>query len=270
MINKVTIQTLQAMKQKHDKIVCLTAYDYLTAKIFDSAGIDLILVGDSAANVVYGHSTTLPIGMNEMIPHTQAVARAVKRALVVGDMPFMSYQPSVDVAIKNAGDFLKAGAEAVKLEGGTAVLEITEKLVKFGIPVMGHLGLTPQSVHKLGGYKLQATSPKTQRQLLADAQQLESVGCFAIVLEKIPGSIAKTVTENLKIPTIGIGAGPACDGQILVWQDMLGLSELKLKFVKQYADLNQIISEGVKKYKQEVKQGIFPNKKHSYEGDECP
>lgn len=269
-MNKVTIQTLQAMKQKQEKIACLTAYDYLTAKIFDSAGIDLILVGDSAANVIYGHSTTLPIGMNEMIPHTQAVARAVKRALVVGDMPFMSYQPSADIAIKNAGDFLKAGAQAVKLEGGTAVLEITEKLVRFGIPVMGHLGLTPQSVHQFGGYKLQATSKDAQQQLLQDAKKLEDVGCFAIVLEKIPSAIAKTVTASIKIPTIGIGAGLFCDGQILVWQDMLGLSEMKLKFVKQYADLNKIISEGVKKYREEVKQGIFPNKEHSYEGDECP
>jgi 3-methyl-2-oxobutanoate hydroxymethyltransferase len=264
---KITIHTLLEMQQKQKKIVCLTAYDYLTAKILDEAEIDLILVGDSVANVIYGHSTTLPISMNEMISHTQAVARAVKRALVVGDMPFMSYQPSVDIAIKNAGDFLKAGAEAVKLEGGTAVLEIAEKLIKFGIPVMGHLGLTPQSVHKFGGYKLQATSKDSQKQLLIDAKKLENVGCFSLVLEKIPKSLAKTVTKNLKIPTIGIGAGPHCDGQILVWQDMLGLSEMKLKFVKQYANLHKVISEGVKKYKEEVKQGIFPNKEHSFEDD---
>lgn len=271
MSGKITIHTLQNMKQEHKKISCLTAYDYLTAKILDQAEIDLILVGDSAANVIYGHSTTLPIGMTEMVLHTQAVARAVKRALVVGDMPFMSYQPSIDTAIKNAGDFLKAGAEAVKLEGGTAVLELAEKLVKFGVPVMGHLGLTPQSIHTFGGYKLQATSKDAQKQLLADAKKLRNIGCFSIVLEKIPWSIAKIVTETLAIPTIGIGAGPYCDGQILVWQDMLGLSEMKLKFVKQYANLNKTILDAVKKYKEEVEQGIFPDKEHSFEDDKsCP
>ncbi|MBS4015616.1 MAG: 3-methyl-2-oxobutanoate hydroxymethyltransferase [Candidatus Latescibacteria bacterium] len=270
MVIKITIPGLVKMKKSGKKIVCLTAYDYLTAQIFDRAEIDLILVGDSAANVIYGHSTTLPIGMSEMLSHTQAVCNAVKRALVVADMPFMSYQPSVDVAIKNAGDFLKAGAQAVKLEGGTAVLEIAEKLIKFGIPVMGHLGLTPQSVHAFGGYKLQAKTNSAQKQLIQDAKQLENIGCFSIVLEKIPSSIAKTVTDSLKIPTIGIGAGPACDGQILVWQDMLGLSEIKLKFVKQYADLRKIITGGVKQYKKEVEQGTFPQKKHSFEIDECP
>lgn len=270
-MSKVTIKILQEMKTKEQKICCLTAYDYLTAKIFDEAGIDLILVGDSAANVIYGHSTTLPIGMPEMLIHMTAVAKAVKRALVVGDMPFMSYQPSADIAIKNAGDFLKAGAEAVKLEGGTGVLKIIKQLVGFGIPVMGHLGLTPQSVHIFSGYKLQATSKSAQRQLLQEAKKLEDVGCFSIVLEKIPRSIAKTVTASIKIPTIGIGAGLFCDGQILVWQDMLGLSEMKLKFVKQYNDLHKIIFEGVRKYKEEVKKGIFPDKEHSFEDDKsCP
>ncbi len=269
MLTKITIPSLVKMKRSGKKIVCLTAYDYLTAQIFDQTGIDLILVGDSAANVIYGHSTTLPINMPEMLSHTRAVSNAVKRALVVADMPFMSYQPSVDIAIKNAGDFLKAGAEAVKLEGGTAILEIAEKLIKFGIPVMGHLGLTPQSVHAFGGYKLQAKTDASQKQLLSDAKSLERIGCFSIILEKIPRQLAKTVTENLKIPTIGIGAGPACDGQILVWQDMLGLSEMKLKFVKQYTDLKKIITQGVNQYKKEVEQGSFPQKKHSFETDEC-
>lgn len=271
MSDKLTILSLLKMKQQHKKIVCLTAYDYLTAQIFDQTGIDVILVGDSAANVIYGHSTTLPIGMSEMLSHTQAVANAAKRALIVADMPFMSYQPSINRAIKNAGDFLKVGAQAVKLEGGTTVLKIAEKLVKFGIPVMGHLGLTPQSVHSFGGYKLQAKTEPAQKELLDNAKRLEAIGCFSIVLEKIPVSIAKIVTENLKIPTIGIGAGPTCDGQILVWQDMLGLSQMKLKFVKQYADLNKIITQAVKKYQQEVKQGIFPDKKHSFDTNEnCP
>ncbi|MEO0076527.1 MAG: 3-methyl-2-oxobutanoate hydroxymethyltransferase [candidate division WOR-3 bacterium] len=270
-MSKVTIQTIQEMKFKKEKICCLTAYDYLTAKIFDEVGIDLILIGDSAANVIYGYSTTLPINMSEMLTHTRAVAGAVKRALIVADMPFMSYQPSVDTAVKNAGAFLKAGAEAVKLEGGQVVANIVEKLVGFGIPVMGHLGLTPQSVNKFGGYKLQATTNEAQKKLLSDAKILEKSGCFAVVLEKIPSSLAKEVTESISIPTIGIGAGPDCDGQILVWQDMLGLSEMRLKFVKQYANLSKIISEAVIKYIQEVKSGVFPDKEHSFQDDKsCP
>lgn len=270
MLFKLTIPALFKMKQEGKKIVCLTAYDYLTAQIFDQAGIDLILVGDSAANVIYGHSTTLPIGMPEMLSHTQAVSKATKRALVVADMPFMSYQPSIDVAIKNAGDFLKAGAQAVKLEGGREILEIADRLIKYGIPVMGHLGLTPQSVHRFGGYKLQATNQSAQKQLLQDALQLQYIGCFAIVLEKIPAQFAKKVTKTLKIPTIGIGAGPYCDGQILVWQDMLGLSEIKLKFVKQYAALRDIISQAVKNYQKEVQSGKFPTLEHSFKDNECP
>lgn len=270
MVTKIKIPDLIKMKKSGKKIACLTAYDYLTTQIFDQTGIDLILVGDSAANVIYGHATTLPINMLEMLSHTRAVSNAVKRAFVVADMPFMSYQPSVAVAIKNAGDFLKAGAQAIKLEGGAAVLDIIEKLIKFGIPVMGHLGLTPQSVHKFGGYKLQAKTDAAQQQLLRDAQQLENIGCFSVVLEKIPSQLARIVTDSIKIPTIGIGAGPSCDGQILVWQDMLGLSEIKLKFVKQYADLRKIIARGVKQYKKEVEQGTFPQKKHSFEINECP
>jgi 3-methyl-2-oxobutanoate hydroxymethyltransferase len=266
-MEKVTTQTLLKYKKEKRKIVCLTAYDYLMAKIFDDAGVDLLLIGDSAANVVYGYSTTLPIGMSEMLAHTEAVARATKRALVVADMPFMSYQISAEQALRNAGRFLKKGAEAVKIEGGSAVIDIVERLVKFGIPVMGHLGLTPQSVHLLGGYKLQARTEKAQETLILDAKQLESAGCFAIVLEKIPARVAQRVTEELKIPTIGIGAGPECDGQILVWQDMLGLSGTNFKFVKQYLNLIEIITNAVKQYIVEVKTNQFPSKEYSFDED---
>ncbi|MEO0089628.1 MAG: 3-methyl-2-oxobutanoate hydroxymethyltransferase [candidate division WOR-3 bacterium] len=256
------------MKEKKEKIVALTAYDYLTAKILDESGVDLILVGDSAANVIFGYETTLPIDLSAMLMFTSAVARAVKRAFVVGDMPFLSYQISKEEALKNAGLFLKAGAQGVKLEGGEPVVPIVEHLVKFGIPVMGHLGLTPQSVHQLGGYKLQARTKEEQEKLLKDALMLEEAGCFAIVLEKVPMEVAKIVTERLKIPTIGIGAGPYCDGQILVLHDMLGLNEKKFKFVKRYADLLTLIKKAVSEYLEEVKKGKFPNEEHSFKADE--
>ncbi len=265
---KVTIDLLLKMKEKKEKIVALTAYDYLTAKILDEIGIDLILVGDSAANVIFGYETTLPINLSEMLIFTSAVARGVKRAFIVGDMPFLSYQISKEEALKNAGLFLKAGAQGVKLEGGEQVLPIVEHLVKFGIPVMGHLGLTPQFVYQLGGYKLQARTKEEQEKLLKEALLLESAGCFAIVLEKIPMEVAKRVTEKLKIPTIGIGAGPYCDGQILVLHDMLGLSEKKFKFVKRYTDLSTIIKKAVKEYLEDVKRGEFPQEEHSFKADE--
>lgn len=265
---RVTIDVLIKIKEKKEKIVALTAYDYLTAKILDEIGVDLILVGDSAANVIFGYETTLPIELSAMLMFTSAVARGVKRALIVGDMPFLSYQVSKEEALRNAGLFLKAGAQAVKLEGGEPVLPIVEHLIKFGIPVMGHLGLTPQFVHQLGGYKLQARTKEEQEKLLKDALLLEEVGCFAIVLEKIPMEVAKMVTERLKIPTIGIGAGPYCDGQILVLQDMLGLNEKKFKFVKRYADLANIIKKAVKEYLEEVKAGKFPNEEHSFKINE--
>ncbi|MEO0071893.1 MAG: 3-methyl-2-oxobutanoate hydroxymethyltransferase [candidate division WOR-3 bacterium] len=271
MSEKITTISLIKRKTVGRKIVCLTAYDYLMAKLFDEAGIDLLLIGDSVANVVYGHETTLPVGMLEMLAHTRAVAKAVKRALVVADMPFMSYQVSPEEALRNAGKFLKAGAEAVKLEGGVSIAFTIEKLVKSGIPVMGHLGLMPQSVHLLGGYRLQARTQEAQEKLLEDARALENAGCFAIVLEKIPQGLAKRVTETIKIPTIGIGAGPYCDGQILVWQDMLGLSQNKFKFVKEYTNLYQIIFSAVKNYIQEVNIGSFPAKEHSFDDEQgCP
>jgi 3-methyl-2-oxobutanoate hydroxymethyltransferase len=257
------------MKARGERITALTAYDYPTALLLDKAGVDLILVGDSAANVVYGMPTTLPIGMEEMVYHTRAVVAGTKRALVVADMPFMSYQPATEQAIENAGLLLKAGAEAVKLEGASEpVLERVARLVELGIPVLGHLGLTPQSVHKLGGYRLQGRKPKDREKLAADAVRLEEAGCFAVVLEKIPASLGKDVTGRLGIPTIGIGAGPDCDGQILVLHDMLGVFEGPgYRFVKRYAELGTSIEEAVSDYCREVRDGDFPTPEHSFEPD---
>jgi 3-methyl-2-oxobutanoate hydroxymethyltransferase len=258
------------MKARGEKIVCLTAYDYSFARLLDSCGVDVILVGDSAANVVYGMRTTLNIGMEEMIYHTRAVANGVQRALVVSDMPFLSYQVSQEQAVLNAGRLLQNGAEAVKVEGAGPMLETIRRLVELGMPVMGHLGLTPQAVHKLGGYRLQARKPEEQARLLADAQALEQAGCFALVLEKIPAEVAKTVTSKLSIPTIGIGAGPDCDGQVLVLQDMLGFSsEPAFKFVKRYAEICRVVQEAVAEYIAEVRSGRFPGKEHSFYLDDA-
>lgn len=262
----ITTETIIQMKKKKIKIACLTAYDYPTAKALDEAGIEIILVGDSAANVVAGEKNTLPITMSDMLYHTKVVARAVKNALVIADMPFLSYQCSGDEAVKNAGSFLKAGAAGVKIEGAGPVLKTIERLVQIGIPVMGHLGLTPQSVHKFGGYKLRGKTKKEAEQIINDARNLESAGCFSIVLEKIPMQLAKKITRMLKIPTIGIGAGPYCDGQILVLHDMLGFYEdFKPKFVKQYAKIGFEIKKAVLAYINEVKSGIYPDKEHSFE-----
>jgi len=253
------------MKQK-EKIVCLTAYDYLFAKLLDESGIDIILVGDSAANVFAGEETTLPITMTEMLYHTRVVARAAQHSLVIADMPFLSYQVSMNQAVYNAGRFLKVGAKGVKVEGAEPLVPTIQRLVELGIPVMGHLGLTPQSVHKFGGYKLQGRDEKSAQKMIKDAKLLESSGCFAVVLEKIPSSLAKEITSELKIPTIGIGAGPYCDGQILVLHDILGLfEEFQPKFVKRYAQLAPEIRQAVLQYKDEVKKGIFPDQKHSYD-----
>jgi 3-methyl-2-oxobutanoate hydroxymethyltransferase len=261
----VTIDTIRKMKGK-EKIACLTAYDYPTAIILDKAGIDVILVGDSAANVVSGERTTLPISMEEMLYHTRVVCRAVTNALVIADMPFLSYQASEHDAVYNAGRFLKIGACGVKLEGGTPILSTIERLVALGIPVMGHLGLTPQSVHQFGGYKLQGSNEADAKRMIEDAVALEKVGIFALVLEKIPFKLARTITERLTIPTIGIGAGAYCDGQILVLHDILGMSEdFKPKFVKRYADIGKEIMNAVLRYKDEVKQGMFPDQEHSFE-----
>ncbi|MEO0205082.1 MAG: 3-methyl-2-oxobutanoate hydroxymethyltransferase [candidate division WOR-3 bacterium] len=262
----ITTETIFSMKKKKEKIACLTAYDYPTAKILDEAGVEIILVGDSAANVVAGEKNTLPITMSDMLYHTKVVARAVKNGLVITDMPFLSYQCSIDEAVKNAGSFLKMGAAGVKIEGAGPVLKTIERLVQVGIPVMGHLGLTPQSIHTFGGYKLCGKTKKEAEQIIKDAKKLESAGCFSIVLEKVPMQLAKRITRMLKIPTIGIGAGPYCDGQILVLHDMLGFyDDFKPKFVKQYAKIGHEIKKAVLRYVNEVKSGVYPNKQHSFE-----
>lgn len=260
-----TINDLRSTKAEGRRFAMLTAYDYPTARILDTVGIPVILVGDSLANVVLGHPTTLPVTMEEMLHHTRAVARGAPNALVVGDLPFLSYQVSDDEAVRNAGRFLKeAGAQAVKLEGGHP--ELIERMVGAGIPVMGHLGLTPQSVHAMGGYRVQARTEEAAERLLADALQLEKAGTFSLVLEGVPSSVAERVTESLAIPTIGIGAGPHCDGQVLVLHDLLGLSFGKpAKFVKRYADLGDAISRAVAEFKQEVEEGDYPGPEHSYD-----
>ncbi|MCJ7471764.1 MAG: 3-methyl-2-oxobutanoate hydroxymethyltransferase, partial [Actinobacteria bacterium] len=239
MIKKTTISTLKEMKEKGEKITMLTAYDALMASQIDESGIDMILVGDSVANVLLGYDNTIPATMEQMLHHSRAVTRSVKRALVVGDMPFMSYQASDREAVTNAGRFLKeARVEAVKLEGGREILGIIKKITAAGIPVMGHLGLTPQSVHQFGGYGIRGEGGNEAQKIIEDAQELEKAGAFAIVLEKIPASLAAKITKKLQIPTIGIGAGADCDGQVLVTHDMLGMFEkFKPKFSKRYAEL---------------------------------
>jgi 3-methyl-2-oxobutanoate hydroxymethyltransferase len=266
MDKKVTIETLRDMKKNNIKIAMLTAYDFLMGQILDECKIEMILVGDSVANVLLGYETTIPVTMDEMIHHCKAVARGVKNALVIADMPFMSYQVSKKEALRNAGRFLKeAGASAVKIEGGKETFETVEKLVISGIPVMGHLGLTPQSVHQLGGFGLRGKEKKESEKILKDAIGLEKAGAFSVVLEKIPSDLAKEITSTLKIPTIGIGAGPYCDGQVLVSHDMLGLFErFKPKFSKRYGELATDMRICFKKYLKEVKSGKFPAEEHSY------
>lgn len=262
----ITTATILLMKKRKERIVCLTAYDYPTAKILDEVGIEIILVGDSAANVVAGEKTTLPITMSDMLYHTKMVARAVKNALIIADMPFLSYQCGIDEAVKNAGSFLKVGAAGVKVEGAGPVLPVIERYVKLGIPVMGHLGLTPQSIHKFGGYGLRGKTKKEAEQILKDAKRLVEAGCFSMVLEKIPASLAKKITRAVPIPTIGIGSGPYCDGQILVLYDILGIYEdFVPKFVKQYAQIGAEMRRAVKEYIKEVKSGIYPDKNHYFE-----
>ncbi|RKY53392.1 MAG: 3-methyl-2-oxobutanoate hydroxymethyltransferase [Candidatus Neomarinimicrobiota bacterium] len=263
---KITIPLLRKMKKDGEKIACLTAYDWMMASLLDTVGIDLILVGDSGAMVFAGHETTLPITMDQMLYHTQAVSRGVKHALIIADMPFLSYQTSSEKAIENAGRFLKeGGADGVKIEGGEPMAETIHKLVDVGIPVMGHLGLTPQSIHAFGGYRLRGKGTKEAEGLKHDAKILEQAGVFSIVLEKIPVSLAEEITKSVSIPTIGIGAGPHCDGQILVTHDMLGLFEtFKPKFVRRYAELAQIIRDATERYIKDIKQGKYPSKEESY------
>ncbi|QPJ62807.1 MAG: 3-methyl-2-oxobutanoate hydroxymethyltransferase [Candidatus Nitronauta litoralis] len=264
--NPVTIPQLMEWKKSQRKITALTAFDFLTARALDNAGIDLVLVGDSLAMVALGHDTTLPVTVDEMLHHTRAVGRALKRALLVGDMPFMSYQSSTEQAVANAGRFLKeAGAQAVKLEGGAQIESQVKAIVAAGIPVMGHLGLTPQSVHQLGGYKVQGKSYLDARRIKADAVKLQKAGAFALVLEAIPADLAGEITGELDIPTIGIGAGSQCDGQILVTQDMLGMNpDFVPKFVKQFADIGKQMELALKGYAKEVQEQTFPEAQHSY------
>ncbi len=262
MQQQVTVSTLMKMKQEGKKITALTAYDFPFARMLDQAGIDTVLVGDSLGMVVQGKSNTLSVTMDESIYHTAMVSRGCSRALVVGDMPFMSYQGSLDAAVENAGRFLKeAGAAAVKLEGGADVCPVITAVAKAGIPVQAHIGLTPQSVHQMGGFKVQ----RDEKRLLKDAQDVEAAGAFSVVLEGIPSPISQKITQALKIPTIGIGAGPHCDGQILVLHDMLGINDRFLpKFVKKYADLAAETKKGLATYVDEVRQGSFPSDAYEY------
>jgi 3-methyl-2-oxobutanoate hydroxymethyltransferase len=263
---RITTNTLQRMKASGKKISMLTAYDYSFARIIDASGIDVILVGDSASNVMAGHETTLPITLDHMIYHASSVIRGAARCLVTVDLPFGSYQSNSDIALASAIRIMKeTGAHAIKLEGGEEVLESVKRIISAGIPVMGHLGLTPQSIYKFGTYNVRAKEQAEANKLKADALLLQNAGCFAIVLEKIPAILAKEVSETLSIPTIGIGAGPNCDGQVLVMHDMLGINtEFKPRFLRQYLNLNEKVSNAVKQYINDVRSGNFPNQTESY------
>jgi 3-methyl-2-oxobutanoate hydroxymethyltransferase len=267
---RVSISDIKEKKQKKEKIVMLTAYDYSTAKLVDEAGVPLILVGDSLGMVVLGYDSTIPVTMDVMIHHTKAVVRGTEHALVVGDMPFMTYQTDISEAMHNAARFMQeAGAQAVKLEGGIVVADTVKRIVDCGIPVMGHLGLTPQSIHQLGGHKVQGKTPETAERLVKDAIALEQAGAFCIVLELVPSQLSKLVTETLSIPTIGIGAGPDCDGQVQVISDVLGLfTDFVPRHAKQYVRLADGISTAVKSYIEEVSSGAFPTEKQSSSMDE--
>jgi 3-methyl-2-oxobutanoate hydroxymethyltransferase len=263
---KITIQDFLKKKAEHKKITMLTAYDYPFARIVDEAGIDAIIVGDSVGMVVQGLENTLPVTMDEMIYHTRIVSRAVNNALVIGDLPFMSYQASVEDAVRNAGRFLKdAGASAVKIEGGAEVAQHIRAMTKSDIPVMAHIGLTPQSIHRMGGYKVQGKTEESAKRLLEEAHITEDAGAFSLLLEAIPMELAKKITEELSIPTIGIGAGPYCDGQVLVLHDVLGLFERFLpRFAKRYANLRDEALNAIKVYKEEIEKGIFPSEEQSF------
>lgn len=265
-VKRITTNTIQEMKQKGEKIAMLTSYDYSMATIVDEGGIDVILVGDSASNVMAGHETTLPITLDQMIYHAQSVVRAVKRALVVVDLPFGSYQGNSKEALNSAIRIMKeSGAHAVKLEGGQEIRESIERIITAGIPVMGHLGLTPQSIYKFGTYTVRAKEEAEAEKLKQDIMVLQDAGCFSVVLEKIPAKLAKEVTDSVKIPTIGIGAGLHCDGQVLVINDMIGLTKgFKPRFLRQYLNLFDQINGAVQSYVKDVKRGDFPDEKEQY------
>jgi 3-methyl-2-oxobutanoate hydroxymethyltransferase len=269
MAEKVTTRTLQQMKAHRRRIVAITAYDYPSAQLADDAGVDVVLVGDSVGNTVLGYETTLPVQMDEILHHLKAVRRGLKRALLVADMPFLSYGASVDDAVYNAGTLMQAGAEAVKVEGASPrVLETIRALVDIGVPVMAHLGLTPQSIHQFGGYRLQGRSAAEQEALLQAAQAVQAAGAFSLVLEVIPASLAQHITQSVQIPTIGIGAGVHCDGEIQVWHDILGLSAQRFKHAKRYAQLRQTITNALRQYADEVRERQFPAPEHSFEGEQ--
>jgi 3-methyl-2-oxobutanoate hydroxymethyltransferase len=261
---KWTADRIRALKG-HGRFACLTAYDFAFARILDEAGIPLLLVGDSLGMTVLGYETTLPVTMAQMLHHTSAVARGTRRALVVGDMPFLSYQATVEHAVANAGRFLQRGADAVKIEGGAFRAPVVRALLANGIPVMGHIGLTPQSVRAMGGFKVQGRPPEVAERLRADARALEEAGVFALVLEGMPAALARAITAEVRVPTVGIGAGADCDGQVLVLHDLLGLSgELRPKFVKRYAELGSEVRRAAAAFKEDVEAGRFPGPEHSY------
>ncbi len=259
----VTIHDLRAWKAAGERFVMLTAYDTPTARILDEAGVPVLLVGDSVGNNVLGYANTLPVTMEEMLHHTRAVARGVRNALVVGDMPFGSYQPSVEEGIRNAVAFVKAGAAAVKVEG--VQVELTHRLTDLGIPVMGHIGLTPQFVHAMGGYRVQGRTEEQALRLREQAEALEKAGVFSIVLEGVPSGVGRAITQAVGVPTIGIGAGPGCDAQVLVLHDLLGINERLPRFAKAYADLRTTIGEAVRAFARDVAAGTFPDAERSYE-----
>lgn len=263
---RVTTQTVVDMKSSGEKITMLTAYDYTMARIIDAAGIDVILIGDSASNVMAGYETTVPMTLDHMIYHASCVVRGVERALVIADLPFMSYQVTSKEALINAGRMMKeAGVHGIKVEGGKPIVDTVRKIVDAGIPVMGHLGLTPQSIYKFGTYKVRATEDSEAEMLMEDAKRLEESGCFALVLEKIPAKLARKVTDSVSIPTIGIGAGAACDGQVLVTHDMLGLNkEFNPRFLRRYADMDAGMTRAVQQYITDVKNEDFPNEDEQY------
>jgi 3-methyl-2-oxobutanoate hydroxymethyltransferase len=267
---RYTINAIKEMKTHGEKITMLTAYDYAMAKLVDESGIPLVLVGDSLGMVALGYESTIPVTMDEMIHHTKAVVRGTKQALVIGDMPFMSYHISADEALRNAARFIQeGGAQAIKLEGGHTVADKVKRMIECGIPVMGHIGLTPQSIHQLGGFKAQGKTPEAAQRLLQDAFALETAGAFAIVLESVPYALAQIITKKLAVPTIGIGAGPHCDGQVQVISDLLGLyTDFVPKHAKQYAKLSQNVKDAVSQYMKEVKEGSFPTFENSYKVDE--
>ncbi len=267
---KNTVTTFKDAKKQGKKLTMLTAYDYSTAKLFDEAGVDSMLVGDSLGMTMLGYDSTLPVTMEDMIHHTKAVVRGAKNALVVGDMPYMSYHLSVQQAVENAGRFIKeAGAQAVKLEGGAAFCPEIEAMTRASIPVVGHLGLTPQSINAFGGFKVQGKSEEAARKIIEDAQALEAAGAFAIVLECVPAKLAEIITAKVAVPTIGIGAGAGCDGQVLVYQDMLGMYDnFTPKFVRKFAEVGTLIKQGVQEYCAAVQDSSFPAAEHTFKIDE--